>query len=276
MRSAWVDENIAAGGLACGGELHKRWLELEKYCLEQSYVVLGVSDSMIELAARGSAKQKYHTIPIAADGTALQFRGNSREALRAEWGWQHSLVSVYSGSLGLGRVGAGALTNLLRLLAKSQPELKFLILTNEKPGIVYSLLAHAGIDSRRARVVSVIPEILGDYLSAADFGIHALPSQPDSDTRLGTKVVEYWVNGMPAVVTSTVGAAAKIIAEYGVGYVVSPAEQLSHEDYEVLSASQFTREHYQASFEKFDITQFDARSISARHVGLYCFPEMIR
>lgn len=269
MRSAWIDENIAAAGLVDDGALHRCWRDLEKYCLRNSYAVLGVSDSMSEIATRGPAKN-YHTIPIAVDERALRFCRNSRQTLRAKWNWTNSLVAVYSGSLGLNGIGKDALSDLFFLLAKSHPALKFLILTNERPEIVYSLLANASIDLRLARVLSVAPEALGDYLSVADFGIHALPQQLDSATRLGTKVVEYWMNGLPTVVTPTVGAAAKIVAENGVGYVVSPADQFSEDDRGRLLVSQFAREYYQDAFEDFDIRQFDVRNISARHVKLYC------
>ena len=62
---------------------------------------------------------------------------------------------------------------------------------------------------------------ISDYLSAADYGYHAIPAQPDSFSRMGTKIVEYLAVGLPAIVNENVGAAASILNEHNLGITIN-------------------------------------------------------
>ena len=267
-RSSWVDENVAAGRLTAKSNLHTRWLKFEQYCLRKADYTIGVSDAMAVVAERGPS-QTYETIPIIANRSLLGFSESFRDQMRKRFGWDGLQVAVYSGSLGLNRINQSILTKLLALLACGNDELRFLFLTAEDPNLIQQMVRLAGIRDDTARCFSVSPEKLGDYLSIADFGIHALPTQPDSETRLGTKVVEYWVNGLPTMVTSSVGAAAKITNEFRVGQVL-PIDALEGFSHRVkVDTSGLNRANFIQSFEAFDVKQFDIQCVAEKYTKVY-------
>ena len=268
MRSSWVDENVAAGRLSPESRLHSKWLELERFCLRSAAHTLGVSSAMERLARRGPSLL-YDTIPIAANASLIGFSESFRNRMRKQFGWEHCHVAVYSGSFGLNRVNVNVLTQLFSLLGRSECNLKFLFLTREDPKLIWEILRESGIDESAARCYSVSAEILGDYLSIADFGIHALPDQPDAATRLGTKVVEYWMNGLPALVTPTVGAAAQIIRDFGVGQVLSLDLCKGDGQSRRVDISGLNRENFFPAFKVFDTRQFDVRSVAAKYISVY-------
>lgn len=267
-RSSWVDENVAAGRLTPESNLHVNWLKLERFCFRSAAYTLGVSDAMALVARRGPS-QVYETIPIVANASLVGFSESFRNRMRKQLGWEHCQVAVYSGSFGLNRINLNVLTRLLGLLGGAEDDLRFLFLTPEDPDLIGEVLRLSGIDEDAGQCFSVSAEMLGNYLSIADFGIHALPTQPDSATRLGTKVVEYWVNGLPTLVTSSVGAAARIINEFGVGQVLpidalERSSQRNRVDISGLNRNNFTR-----SFKALDTKQFDVQSVAAKYIRVY-------
>lgn len=268
MRSSWVDENIAAGRLVPHSRLHAKWLRLEGFCLRASACTLGVSEAMALVARRGPSRF-YKTIPIAANAAFVGFSGSFRVHMRRELGWDSCRVAVYSGSFGLNQVNLEAITRLLGLLGRSEDNLRFLFLTPEDPKLIAEILRKAGIKKQRAKHFSISAEMLGDYLSIADFGIHALPVQPDSETRLGTKVVEYWMNGLPTLVTSSVGAAAKIINDFSVGDVISIDVLDCVAEEKQVDVSAMTRDNFVSAFEALDVMRFDVQRVAASYIEVY-------
>lgn len=268
MRSSWVDENVAAGRLAPDSNLHLNWLKLEQFCLHSASYTLGVSDAM-ELIARRGPTLAYETIPIAANAALIGFSESYRNRMRQKFGWEACQVAVYSGSFGLNGINVCVLTRLLGLLGQPKHNLRFLFLTHEDPKLIAEILGRAGIDESAARCFSVSVEMLGNYLSIADFGIHALPAQPDSATRLGTKVVEYWVNGLPTLVTSTVGAAAQIINEFAVGQVV-PIDALENNNPRGrIDISELFRKNFGEALKALNTEQFDLQSVTEKYMKVY-------
>ena len=251
--------------LSAHSRLFDYWLELEHFAIRRSDAIVGVSKPMGSHVSRLGGCKKYWTVPISVDLAAFEFCKDDRVRLRSQYGWgQEDLVAVYSGSLGLGGLNKKPLTKLLAMLKRSERNLKIMILSNESELSVKKLCRDAGIDSNLVTIVSLSPNELGPYLSAADFGFHALPKQPDSSSRLGTKTIEYWANGLPVVLSSTVGAAANICTTHDLGIVVD-LEANTQTKITFLPSRQ-GREH---TFKAFDIEQFGLQRISDLYVGIY-------
>ena len=265
MRSLWILENIAAGTLTSQSTLEKFWLKLEKAAITQSEAVVGVSESMGAHVADLGGNNKYWTVPISVDLAAVRYCENARNRLRFKYGWSdNDVVAVYSGSFGLAGVNRRALVDLMTVLNKSELQLKILILSNENKLSASMLCTDAGIGLNKVVIVSLKPSELGPYLSAADFGFHALPVQPDSNTRLGTKTIEYWANGLPVVLSSTVGAAADICRKHDLGTVV---------DLDAINSIKLKdipkRKQKKHQLENFDIDQFGLRRVSDLYLEIY-------
>lgn len=265
MRSLWVLENIAAKTLLPDSSSAVLWRNLEKFAMDRSDAIIGVSAPMGDYVKSLGRFENYWTIPISADVQSLGYCGVARSRLRREFGLRDDdVVAVYSGSLGLARVNVKPLVSLMGIMSESNPSLKFLILSNEDEESLRALCEDAGIDQEDVRLASVSPMNIGSYLSIADFGFHALPPQPDSDTRLGTKVVEYWANGLPVIVSSTVGAAAEMCKTYAIGLVVNL------NDPESLFLRELpTRSSYEPQLRKFDAGIFDINTVAQSYARVY-------
>ena len=265
MRSLWVDEHIATKTLKLGSKMVCRWREVERDCVARSSYVLGVSEPMARIGGRFSGNS-YQTVPIAVDLESCAFDGDAREELRRSLGWSRSVVGVYSGSFGLSGLNENALRAMLCEIFNQVSTARLLLLSSEPPARVRELMAKVNNADGKWVHFEVATDQIGRYLSAGDFGIHALSPQPDADSRLGTKVVEYWANQLPAVVTSTVGAAAKIIRDHGLGLVV----QVDGEGSQVSWPTQIpSREILRNAFAAFDMSDFSSVGVSARHIEIY-------
>ena len=162
----------------------------------------------------------FRLIPISVVANNFQFDTDMREKIRTANGWQESLVMVYSGSLGLSRINFDALQSLFKILKQEIPDLKGIVVSEDSKNLFIEIFKKANFLEHDYLVTSAKELSLAAVLSVADFGVHALPRQLDWETRLGTKVVEYFMNGLPVIVNKNVGDAAKLIEEKNLGYVL--------------------------------------------------------
>ena len=149
----------------------------------------------------------------------------------------------------------------------------FLFLTPRyEHAAVTRVVNKAGLSSDKFTSIHPAFDQITNYLSAADYGYHALPSQPDSFTRMGTKVVEYFAAGLPVIVNRHVGAAAKILDENRYGFVIhdnmprktlleklSSLSKLNRHDIENFSKANFettiVAELYSRIYYELDLTK---------------------
>ena len=267
MRSLWVDEHIATKTLKLGSKMVRRWRELERDCVVLSSYVLGVSEPMARIGGCFSGTP-YQTVPISADLDSCAFNGTAREEVRKSLGWSHSLVGVYSGSFGLSGLNENALIAILHTLFNQVSSFRLLLLSSEPKTRVRELMSKIKSAEGRWVHIEVAPAQIGKHLSAGDFGMHALGPQPDSDSRLGTKVVEYWANQLPVVVTSTVGAAAKIIRDHGLGIVVQ-VDAEGGRAHDSWPANIPSRQMLRGAFRAFDMRRFGSVGVSRQHIAIY-------
>ena len=158
--------------------------------------------------------------------------------MRDSWEWSKNNVYVYSGSFGLYGLNKNYLKKLISLISLSDSNSRFLfLLSNSEEEFNFFI---RGLDRNIFKYFSVEPENLYKYLSAADVGIHALPPQIDSFTRLGTKIVEYWACGLPTLLNDNVGEASHISKKNNFGLVID-SETLEHNRPINLDFSMFDR-----------------------------------
>jgi glycosyltransferase involved in cell wall biosynthesis len=120
-----------------------------------------------------------------------------------------------------------------------------------------------GIEIINYKIINPKLNEISSWLDSADIGLHALPIQLDSNTRLGTKVVEYWINGLPVIVNKNVGAAAEYIDKYKIGYVIE--EDSKNINIKINELLNYDRS-YISNFAK---NIFSAKHISLQYLQLY-------
>ena len=128
-------------------------------------------------------------------------------------------------------------------------------------------MSKINIPNNNYKVIKPKMNEISHWLSAADIGFHALPKQLDWETRLGTKVVEYLVNGLPVIVNQNVGAAAKILALKNFGKVIRDSEL---EDYKILQYKISSVLKYdKKNISKLSKEIFSSEAISKKYIKCY-------
>ena len=226
MRSLWVLENISAGNLVADSLVTKHWVHIERQCLERSVYSTAVSKWMVDYSISKVPSANIQLIPIGVDTSKFFYNIQSRKHLRDKLGLANELVAVYSGSLGLSGVNIAALVWLINQMVATQVKFKIVFISNELKQRIVDILSRTELDQNSVIVISPEQHEINNWLSIGDLGIHSLPKQLDSGSRLGTKVVEYWANGMPVIVNDSVGDAVRYIQKSHIGLVVKDENSL--------------------------------------------------
>ncbi len=218
VRSLSLFEYVAAGKIEKNSDIYKYWLNQEKELIKFCAGVSVVSKSMLDYF--GKYRNDINYCPIVVNFENFIFSTKSRNERRSNWGWENRCVYVYSGSFGLYGLNKDALAKLIKHIFLSDKNSSFLFLLSNNQFEFDEFIRANALTSIDYLYYSVSPENIASYLSAADVGIHALPLQLDSITRLGTKIVEYWAMGIPTYITSTIGEAAQLSNLFGLGEVI--------------------------------------------------------
>ncbi|URC13106.1 glycosyltransferase [Flavobacterium sp. B183] len=265
LRSLYPAENVAAGNLILNSKEYNYWLELEKECLIRATVNCAVSPAMVTYINDVNPKSVTRLNPIIVNTEEIYFNEDSRFKIRKQLGWQENIILVYSGSLGVSGLNVQTLSNVLSLFVKSSDNFRFLFLSSDSKESIVNLLSKAEVPEERYYITEAKSNELYKWLSASDIGFHALPVQLDSATRLGTKVVEYWVNGLPVIVNKNVGAAVDLISEYGIGYTIN--ETINSD--EVMEEIKLLLNKNRNEIAEISKSLFDSKIIAKQYVEIY-------
>jgi glycosyltransferase involved in cell wall biosynthesis len=268
MRSLWPLESMSIGDLMENSRSQKYWLNLEKNCLQKASISTGVSMGMIDYAKLIVPGKRYDLIPISADLEKFKFNITDRLVKRKILSWTDDLILVYSGGFGQSGANHGALRWLFKLLLGSDSSIKLLFLTMETDEAVKELMSGVINSNDRYQIIHPAFNEMSGWLSVADIGVHALPLQLDSATRLGTKVVEYWTNGLPVIVNENVGAAAEFIKKFNVGLVLNSTKDVHEGDWliqQIKSLTKLERQHQ----TDFATKHFSSITVAKKYLNTY-------
>jgi hypothetical protein len=221
LRSLWVLENISTGEIKLDSLSHYYWKNAEKECISRATVSTCVSKGMVEYVNDIYPYSNTELIPISVNQQNFCFNKLDREKNRQILNWESNLVFVYSGSLGQSGINISAIAMLFEKIIALDANYRLLIITSEPKERIERMMKTCNINEGSFRIIKPKINEIPSWLSSADIGLHALPRQLDSNSRLGTKVVEYWMNGLPIIINRNVGAAAQYIDYFKIlGYVV--------------------------------------------------------
>jgi len=203
---------------------------------------------MIDYCEKITNRKTLRLIPISVKISSFKFSESFREKMRDSLGFVGKTVLVYSGSFGQANINFFALRKFFSFLFASNSNFRILFLTGEKEEKIIRMLE--GVDNCKEKFALIRPSFnqMGDWLSVGDIGVHALPKQLDFATRLGTKVVEYWANGLPVIVNEYVGAAAQLINENELGFVLNEEIYLQGPSNDFVNKLRFNERGHQSSF----------------------------
>jgi glycosyltransferase involved in cell wall biosynthesis len=263
LRSLWLLENISTGEIKLNSKSYNYWKQIEIDCINKSAASTCVSIGMVEYVKNISSIANATLIPISVNEKYFNFNKDNRIKNRKILDWSENVIFIYSGSLGQSGINIKSITELFKKIISLSDNYKILIITSEKSYYVNKIMSTIGIEILNYKIINPKLNEISSWLDCADIGLHALPLQLDSNTRLGTKVVEYWINGLPVIVNKNVGAAAEYIDNYKIGYVIE-------EDSKTINIKINELLNYDRSYiSNFAKNIFSAKHISFQYLQLY-------
>lgn len=175
---------------------------------------------MIERLNTWESPALTYRLPTGVDEKRFQFSNESRAAIRARYHLPlDQPVVLYLGKFGDlyydQEIGV-----LFRALLDELPGLYFLIVTPDSPARISEMMTAAGLPAARVTITRSSYEEVPAYISAADFGIVAVPPLPSQRFRSPIKVGEYLCCGLPYLVCRGVSEDDFVAQRDQVGIVV--------------------------------------------------------
>jgi hypothetical protein len=165
-------------------------------------------------------KAKVYKLPSCVDETKIFFRPEGRQRVRAKYGIPADRpVVLYLGKFG-GIYYDREIAVMLRALQNLNPALFFLIVSPDAPEHIAGLMQGENLTAGSYAITRSPYEQVQDYLSAADFGLVAVPALPSQQFRSPIKVGEYLCCGLPYLVCAGVSEDDLVAEKYDVGVVV--------------------------------------------------------
>lgn len=227
MRGLFVDEYLLEGAFRPGTARlsFARWLERRLLFAADAIVVVSerFRDHLLsrdDLAARLDPA-KITVIPNRADLAAYEHARTGRNAVRAQRGWEDSLVFVYVGSAArwhrLDRT-AQMMAGVLR----SVPDARFVASVYPDPEPLRRLALAAGVPEDRMELTTSAVEEIPELLSAADVGLMLIDDDVSKQVCAPVKFSEYMAAGLPVVAGGGIGDTRDWIERHGLGVLVDP------------------------------------------------------
>ncbi|RYE91452.1 MAG: hypothetical protein EOO37_00250 [Cytophagaceae bacterium] len=204
------------------GSLAYRGLHLMEQRTAQGADLLstGTQHMLARLAAEHSPARAY-LLPSCVDENRFQFTAAGRAAVRARYGLPtETPVLLYLGKFG-GIYYDDEIGQFFAALLAQHPDWHLLVATPDPPGRVRAGLLRAGLPEASFTLTRSPYEEVPAYISAADFGLVAVPPLPSQRFRSPIKVGEYLCCGLPYLTCRGVSDDDRVAEEYGVGVVVS-------------------------------------------------------
>jgi len=276
-RGLFPEEGLLANYYARGSKDYANWKRVEQEILDQADAVVNVSQTFTEHIRSLTKNRVIHTVHTSTDLALFQpAQTAQRQSIRAEYGIaHHDRILIYVGSLGVD-VSWHTLSNLVdayRAFQQTYTHTKLFIVTRSPHAPIRTELEKTGLWDETILHAAHSRTETCKFLQAADYGALCYYTVVDEIEQLvgytviASKTGEYLATGLPMIVNRSVGAAAKMIDEHGIGctYEVgnewSIVEKLREIDgnYEVIS---------QRCVEIAKQT-FSAAKNAERYIGLY-------
>jgi glycosyltransferase involved in cell wall biosynthesis len=206
----WSDRSLAYRGLHYVEGLVGRHADL---------LSTGTSHMIHRLEAWHSPARAYR-LPTGVDEVRFQFTASGRAAVRARYGFlPDQPIILYLGKFG-DLYYDKEIAELFVALRQQIPALHLLVVTPDLPTRITSLMSAAGLPPSSFTITRSPYEEVPAYISAADFGLVAVPPLPSQRFRSPIKVGEYLCCGLPYLVCRGVSEDDRVAQQYKVGVVV--------------------------------------------------------
>jgi hypothetical protein len=215
------DFAVEAGLWSPGGRQYKIAKYLETKAALFASVISTGTDRMIATLRSWGSRAEIVKVTSVVNEDFFRFDAPARERVRSELGVSPGTpVIIYSGKFGDLYYGR-EIIDALRIIKENIPEAFFLILSPTDRGVIESWIGDSFVAGKDYLLRSVNYTEMPAYLSAADFGINAIPPTPAQVYRSPIKTGEYLCVGLPYLVCRGISEDDQVAEREQVGVVVA-------------------------------------------------------
>ena|GEM_PF-4859789 len=267
-RSLYPLECITLGKFNFNDRIFNIWENKEKKILEIASYSIGVSRPIVDYYKKKCPGSSVRYIPCNVNTDVLYFCSESRDKIRRTMRWENQKVMVYIGSISVSfwndiRIYREYFKKMLVL----DNDLFFLIITNSNQDILETELK-GHLPDRSYKIISSSHQEMRSWLSASDFGIQVMNEMPDSFSRLGVKLTEYFACGLPVVVNKHVGAAKGIVEVHDLGLVLEIDDSDFSSKFEDFMNKLGVNN--KEKFVNYANSEFSLDTVTQKYLQLYC------
>ena len=209
--SIWPTDGLAYKGLNYMEKISGRYAD----------VLTTGTDHMIRRLHASGSKAKIFRLPSCVNEDRFQFRQSGRDKVRAMLPVDNSTsVILYLGKFG-GIYYDQEIGFMFSELYKLNNTLFFFIVSPDSVTHIEEVMTLAGVPATHYSIKRSPYSEVQDYISAADFGIVAIPALAAQKYRSPIKVGEYLCCGLPYLVCRGVSEDDVVAQQYNVGVTVA-------------------------------------------------------
>jgi glycosyltransferase involved in cell wall biosynthesis len=228
MRGLFVDEYLFVGALTEGTARFALFRRIERLLVSRSDAIVVVSqrfrDHLIARPdlARSIRPERIHVIPNRVDLDRFEGLSDARLRLRAERGWEESMVAVYAGSAGARWHRVDLIMEMMGRVMEALPDVRLLVMTYPSAEDARVLAARAGVPLDRAEFLTVDVEEVPSFLAAGDLGLVLVERHASKDVCAPIKFGEYLASGLPVAAGGSIGDTEDWIRDDRLGILFDP------------------------------------------------------
>ena len=219
VRGLMAEEYVDAGRWNRDSVPFKVTKIVERRALDQAEAVIVLTERVRMHLFGDTTSRRVRVIPCCADVERIASARDRRGEMRSRLGLSDETVLVYVGKL-TGWYMEREMVEFFALARRLLPELHFLILTQGAREPIEMELARRGLTESNWTVTSAEPDVVGQYLSAADAAISFIRPSFSKISSSPTKVGEYLAAGLPMICIAGVGDVDELLRSYRVGVVL--------------------------------------------------------
>ena len=219
VRGSLVDEMRGAGTRPLQRTVYAA---LERWCIRGADHVTAVTSALAEVVMEFTPRD-VPVVPCCVDSAAMMATADQAAARREVLGFSPAeCVLVYSGGLSFYQQVPATLAIWRRL--RAEPDLRFLLMTNETPRAAPALVGDLADFGDRLVHLSVPRDAVAVTLAAADVGFMLRDTRELNRVASPVKFPEYLSAGLAVVASPGTGDASALVTQHDVGTLVDPAD----------------------------------------------------
>jgi len=226
MRGLFVDEYLFVGAFREGSArlAFARWLERRLLFRSDAIVVVSrrFRDHLVARPdlARAIRPERIHVIPNRVDLARFAELHGERRRVRAERGWEQSVVAVCAGS---GRARWHRVDLMMELVTRAMSgvaNLRLLVMAYPSTEHARLSASRAGVPPDRVDFLTVDVEEVPPLLAASDLSLMFVERHVSKEVCAPIKFGEYMASGLPVVAGGGIGDAEDWVRDERLGLVV--------------------------------------------------------